>query len=528
MSASSTTPHAAAQPAAVALPRAAQGLREWPTLRWLLPLALLHGLLYLILVPPWQHYDEPTSFEYARMIAEDGRLSSVGEITPATRWAIADSMNRRNFWGARPQPMLTADLPFIGYDQRVHPPLYYLVAALPIRATLGQPVELQLYAARMVGVLLYALSVAAVWRMAVALAPGSPVTQLALPLAYAAVPPFAALMTAVNGDVLVNFTGAALLLGCVLLIRDGPRPAHIALALLAFAVGVLAKRTALVGVAPLALALLWSVARRPIAGLRWLWVALPLALLAAPLALRVDTAGPGLALGVRPWVAAIDDAYLRLDIDRLVHSVTDWGNSAAVYPEMISVAFVSFWAIYGWGAVLIAPQLVWTMVAVSAAALAGLARLAFRRAGPPMPLWQRRSYWMLAAAVIAGCLAMVLRLHPLPPYGDYFYLPRGRYLFGSLAATIALIALGLSALAPRGRRDAVVLAFCLLLLAADSFGWAVTVIGHYYGAPWPLVALSAGKPWLFGLPPVYLAVAGLYLLAVTGAARRLLAAPRPN
>lgn len=524
MSASPTTPQAAAaQGAAVALPRAAEGLREWAVLRWLLPLALLHGLLYLILVPPWHHYDEPPGFEYARMIAQEGRIPAVGEVTLPTRWEIADSMNRRNFWRGQPQPMIAWDVPFIGYDQRVHPPLYYLVAALPIRATLGQPVELQLYAARMVGVLLYALSVAAVWRMAAALAPNSPAMQLALPLAYASVPPFAALMTAVNSDVMVNFTGAALLLGCVLLIRDGPRPAHIALAVLALAVGVLAKRTALMGVLPLAMALLWSVVRRPIPSLRWLWLAIPAALLAAPLVLRVDAAGPSLALGVRPWVAAVDEAYLRLDIDRMIHSLTDWGNSAPVYPELISVAFISFWAMYGWGNVLLSSLWVWVMLGVSAAALAGLAGRILRRA-PPMPLWQRRSYWMFGALVLTGCVAMVLRLHPLPPYGDYFYLPRGRYLFGSLAATLALIALGVSSLVPRGRRDAAVVALCALFIAADTFGWAVTLIWHYYGPPWPLVVLSAGKPWILGFPPLYLAVAGLYVFALVRALRRLSAA----
>jgi hypothetical protein len=506
---------------------AAQPMREWSVLRWLLPLAVLHSLLYLILVPPWQHYDEPTNFEYARMIAESGRLSRVGEVTVPTRWEIADSMRRLDFWRGQPQPMVAWDVPFIGYDQRVHPPLYYLVAALPIRATLGLPVELQLYAARLLGVLLYALSVAAVWRMAVALAPHSPAVQLALPLAYAAVPPFAALMTAVNSDVMINFTGAALLLACVLLVRDGLRPAHLALALLALVVGVMAKRTALTGAVPLALALIWAVARRPIPGLRWLWLVAPAALLAAPLALRVDSSGPNLALGVQPWLAALDAAYLRLDIDRLVHSLTDWNNSAAVYPAFLFVAFTSFWAAYGWGEVAISPLWVWTILAVSAAALVGLARVALRR-GPALALWQRRSYWLLAAVAATGCVAMLLRLHPLPPYGDYFYLPRGRYLFGSLAATMALIGLGIAALAPPGRRDAAALALCAFFVAADTFGWAVALIGHYYGAPWPLVTLSAGKPWLLGLPPLYLAVAGLYLLALWGAARRLAAAPRLN
>jgi 4-amino-4-deoxy-L-arabinose transferase-like glycosyltransferase len=520
-------PAAPAAPAApIAAPRAAAPARaEWAVLRWLLPFALLHGLLYLAFVPPWQHYDEPTHFEYARMIAEERRISAVGEVTRPTRWQIADSMNRLNFWRGQPQPMVAWDVPFIGYDQRVHPPLYYLVVALPIRAALDQPVEIQLYAARAVSVLLYALSVAAVWRMAVALAPNSPAAQLALPLLYAAVPPFAAIMSAVNSDVMINFTGAALLLACVLLIRDGPRPAHLALALLALAVGVLAKRTALMGAVPLALALLWAFARRPLPRLRWLWLALPAALLLAPLALRVDDSVPHFALGTRPWLSALDNAYLRLDLDRVVHSVSDLSNSGPVYPQLLIVAFLSFWATYGWGDVQLGTLWFWTMAAISAASLVGLVRWALVRPAAA-PLWQRRAYWALIALAVTGLGAMVLRLHPLPPYGDYFYIPRGRYLYGILPAVVALIGLGIGALLPAARRELALPALAALLVAADTLGWAGPLIWHYYGGPWPIAVLGADKPGIFGLPPLYLLLAGAYLLALAGAMRRLAAALR--
>lgn len=527
MSAPPTTPRApAAQAATVRTHHAAVDLRrEWVVLRWLLPLTLLHGLLYLALVPPWQHYDEPTNFEYARMIAESGRLSAVGEVNRPTRWQIAESMNRGDFWRGQPQPMVAWDVPFIGFDQRVHPPLYFLVAALPIRATLALPVELQLYAARLVGVLLFTLAVAAVWRLAVVLAPASPATQLALPLIYASVPPFAALMTAVNSDVLVNFSGAALLLGCTLLIRDGPRPVPLILALLALAVGVLAKRTALIGAVPLALALLWALFRRPLPRLRWLWLAVPGALLAAPLALRIDTTSPTFALGTRPWLTALDNAYLRLNIDQLVHSLTDWSNSGPLYPLLAQVAFSSFWATYGWGDVLISPLLVWAAGALSLLALVGLARWA-AGGGPPLTLAQRRTSWMFLALAATGCVALVMRMHPLPPYGDYFYLPRGRYLFGSLPAVIALILLGVASLAPAGRREHAVLAVAGLFLIGETAAWAVALISHYYGPPWPLATLGAGKPWLLGIPSLYLLLPGIYLAALAGAVRRLSAAAR--
>jgi 4-amino-4-deoxy-L-arabinose transferase-like glycosyltransferase len=517
------TPHGQA----LALPRLlAHDLAAWAVLRWLLPFALIHGLLYLALVPPWQHYDEPTNFEFARMIAETGELSQLGMLDHGIRWEIADSMNRFNFWKSAPQPFAAPDVPFIGYDQRVHPPLYYLVAALPIRATLGLPVEIQLYAARLLSVLLYTAAVTAVWRMSVVLAPERLVAQLVVPLIYACMPPFASLMTAMNSDVLINFTAAALLLGCALLIRDGPRPVPLALVLLSLLVGVLAKRTALLGVVPLALALFWAFARRPLRVSRWLWAVGGAALLIlAPLTFRIEAGGPNVVLGLRGWVNALDGAYLRLNLDQLVRSLSDWNNSAEVYPNMVNVAFTSFWAVYGWGDVHMGRPWVWTFVGLSIIVAVGFGLWALRH-GRRMALWQRRVVLMFLAVAAMGWLALVLRLHPLPPYGDYFYLPRGRYMFGALPATVWLFALGALGLAPAGWRDRALIALALFFVLYDTFGWTARIIGHYYGAPWPLMVLAERKPGLMGLPPLYLGLVFLYGLVLAGTVRHLACAPR--
>jgi len=47
------------------VPRIVHWVRNIVPERFILVLALANGLLYLVLVPPWQHYDEPTHFEYA-------------------------------------------------------------------------------------------------------------------------------------------------------------------------------------------------------------------------------------------------------------------------------------------------------------------------------------------------------------------------------------------------------------------------------------------------------------------------------
>ena len=48
--------------------------RETLLLGLILLAALVHGLLYATRVPAWQHYDEPTHFEHAWLIADRGAL----------------------------------------------------------------------------------------------------------------------------------------------------------------------------------------------------------------------------------------------------------------------------------------------------------------------------------------------------------------------------------------------------------------------------------------------------------------------
>src|SRR6185369_4716004 len=96
----------------------------------LVVLALLHGLLYLAITPPWQHYDEPTHFEYARLIALWDRVPGLQEADRSTNREIADSIYRFRFEppDARPN-LLGLEAANIGFNEKVHPPLYYTVVA---------------------------------------------------------------------------------------------------------------------------------------------------------------------------------------------------------------------------------------------------------------------------------------------------------------------------------------------------------------------------------------------------------------
>lgn len=459
----------------------ASGASEWAVLRWLVPLAILQGLIYMFVVPPWQHYDEPAHFSYVAGIVA-GEPDAVGPKGVALSREIADSMYRHNFWpdGQRPD-MLSNAGPSLGENQRVHPRLYYALVAAPVWVVRYLPIEQQLYTARAVSLVFYVLTIVAAWRIAVAVLPDEPLMQLIIPLILLLTPAFADLMTAVNSDVPVNFAATASLLGAVLLLRDGPRPVALALALLGLAAALLAKRSALPLVVPVAIALIWAVRRRPLP-----WWVLPTSALAVVtiLALAVfrpvsadDPENPHIILAVQPWVSGLFTSYLRIDADAWVRSVSDTSLFDARHLALLEIGFVSFWTRFGWGNVLAGQLWDWAFAALAILACVGLIAGAARR-DSSLDLWQRRVIWLFFIAVVCAWVVLFARLHPLPPLGQWIYYPRGRYMFWAMVPHLWLLLLGLLLLVPaRWRRfgPLTVLAFfALYTVAAYSI-----LLSHY-------------------------------------------------
>ena len=61
-------------------------------------LAVVHGLLYAFLIPPWQAPDEIAHFEYARLLAERWRPLSLADASPALEAEVIDSLYRFQAW----------------------------------------------------------------------------------------------------------------------------------------------------------------------------------------------------------------------------------------------------------------------------------------------------------------------------------------------------------------------------------------------------------------------------------------------
>lgn len=233
-------------------------------LGWLLVLGLVNGLLFVFIVPPWQHYDEPNHFEYVWLVAQRGSIPQPGEFDPAMRLAVAESMIAHGFYaplGFFPDLNAPDGEIWIGqYPQTGDPPLYYLWAALPVRLLQNRAdVTTQLYAARLMSLLLFLLTLVAARGITVELTPAGHPLRILLPLCLALLPAFVDLMTAVNNDVAAVAVFSWFLWGATRLIQRGLNWLDFCWSLAFALLGLVTRQTAYFAILlwPLAVVLAW-------------------------------------------------------------------------------------------------------------------------------------------------------------------------------------------------------------------------------------------------------------------------------
>ena len=195
----------------------------FPVPALLVLLGLAHGLLYVFLVPPWQHYDEPGHFEYVWQIANRPTWPKVGDYDPAMRRVMLLSMWEHGFYrDMHVTPDLAAAVPNIGLSQVGDPPVYYWLASLPLHFLHDRSVTLQLYASRLVSLILYLVTILIARGMMLELTPPGHALRWMVPATLALLPGFTDLMTAVNNDVGAVAVFSLFLWASVRLVRRGP------------------------------------------------------------------------------------------------------------------------------------------------------------------------------------------------------------------------------------------------------------------------------------------------------------------
>jgi len=257
------------------------------TLRLVLVAALLHGLAYLLLLPPWMGEDEPWHVEYAHYVAAGHppwggvpleqrmlerlspsqvqvlrQIGGIGdEEVRATQQAILDSMREHDFWhrvdwAASGAGAETFDQVSPYFTATHQPPLYYLLGGLLLRLGGGGDVLREMWLLRGLALLAYLVVVRLAWAVGERLASG-PTLPLACALAAAWWPMHARQAAVVNNDVLVKvFTSWALVIALDLA-REGWTRRRAVAAVSAVGLALLSKSTGLGALVPLGLAAAW-------------------------------------------------------------------------------------------------------------------------------------------------------------------------------------------------------------------------------------------------------------------------------
>jgi hypothetical protein len=179
-------------------------LEEHRIILWVLLLALINGLVFVFIVPPWQHYDEPGHFEFAWLIANQEGIPSSGTYDQNMRRELAASMIEHDFFAGlnfRPNLLAVNEPIWIGISQISDRPLYYYLAAIPLRIVPYTDMAFQLYLVRLISLGFYLVSILAAYGIAREISPSNHPLRWMLPLGMTLLPGFTDLMTAFNSDV---------------------------------------------------------------------------------------------------------------------------------------------------------------------------------------------------------------------------------------------------------------------------------------------------------------------------------------
>lgn len=451
--------------------------------RWLwifLVLALLRGALYTFAVPPWQHPDEPTHFEHVLDIALTGKIVPENYVDLALRQQIAQSMFFHAFWKGIPQPSLDDQtLSAVGWSPigiytLTQPQLYYTLGALWLRPWLGLPVDYQVYLLRLFSVLLNLIVVAAACYTARLLFPEKEYLALTVTAFVVFLPGYTDDMSAVNNDVLVN-VWAALFFGLIAVIYRQRWQWRTLLLLGALVTAaLLTKTTALTLAAALPLVYLfypgWRLRRKLII----LLGAAALVLLAAGYVIQFEPA-------VYQALVAKLGLYVRVDMSATWQALFDPANLWVYYPTAL-VVFQSFWAVFGWRHVAIAPIFYSMLGVITGMAVLGLAVWAVRHLAKKN--WGALAHWRIsflgagAGAVVLAWLVSIVRSQAVQ--GNSLYFSHGRYAYVALLPFALLFVLGLRQWAPaRWQRQACV-ALVIAMIIFDGVCFWNYLVPYYY------------------------------------------------
>lgn len=434
-------------------------------------------VLALVLIPPWQHPDEPTHVAYVEL--QRSRIMLLdGASDPAREAEILQSMVDHDWWIHRavafpvPTPMPERFKVFgtiSGLRGRVvvdvvdirNPPLFHVIAGRLVHWLPRGTVVRDMYVLRVLSAFFGLLTLWVAWRAAHEMFGEAGASAVALLLAIH--PQFALVATSASPDAAANFFGACAWWAAVAAVSRDRILLPLAAMWTAAVAATLADRVGvpLVAIAFVAalVAVVAHMPRRTRRAAFMLIVAIGVAETLAVAAVALSEVGRNYNIG---------DILSRGLIP--VPGVMTWSS----FVDFTWYLVKSWWHVIGWGRY--PPPAWWTAVAalISAAGVVGLGRqwLTARALDD-----RTRMLLALAAVAVAIQLAAV--------YWTYFRLGiggQGRYLFPVLVPSLLLLWMGLEAYVPPPRRTHAAAALVLLFGFLDAVAWALVAIPAYYAS----------------------------------------------
>jgi hypothetical protein len=447
---------------------------------WLLlflGLALVRGVFYTAVMPPWQAPDETGHFEYAWLIAEDGELPSREDVSPAFErellgslyeWRYGDYIGR-GLPGQMPSRM--DDLSESIFARRARTvrserfSLAYVWQALFLLPMRHQGLVMQLYAARFSSVALNVLIVWLAWRIFNEAVPGRPRLAAAMTAFLVFLPQHTFVNASVGDGPLAELAAGAVLYGWLLLFRrESVRVASIKGAGLVAAGTAVAMWTKKTGAFLLPLdvgALLLMVLRFRGAARRRRLVILASGLVLGGILVAFLVQTPvGRAVGrqIEAWWTA-PDIYLE--------------NEQVSLDEALWRTYDSFWGQFGWMNVRVGYGWYVLIYALGLAAVEGWG-------------WPRWCGWRVSrrARVVLGlglsmAIAVWLGFLVFTPSGLAYYM--GRYLFPATVPAAFFLVGGWARWVPERWQRAFLPGVVGLLAMVDATAFCLGVGPFFYG-----------------------------------------------
>ena len=192
-------------------------------------IAAVNGLIYVFIVPPWQHNDEPGNFEYVWLFANAPELLQKGLYDQTMRREMAASMVEHTFFSkleVNPNLLGINQEIWIGLPQYTFLQdsglltLYFRLASIPLRLVRFTDITYQLYGTRFFSYCLFLLTIGISIQASKILINNDKVAML-IPLTMALFPNFVDKMTAVNDDVGAVFAMSLFLWISVTVLKKG-------------------------------------------------------------------------------------------------------------------------------------------------------------------------------------------------------------------------------------------------------------------------------------------------------------------